>query len=101
MTRIPFPISPEPTLSLDLVERVLTRLGLRQQPTLDLPGLNVLYAAFSAHVPFDNVQKRIWFAGPQTTPLPGGNPSEFFSNFLKHGTGGTCWPINGGLYALI
>lgn len=97
----PLPISPEPALSLDLVERVLTRLDLRQQPTLDLAGLNLLYGAFSGHVPFDNVQKRIWFAGPQTAPLPGGDPSEFFNNFLKHGTGGTCWPINGSLYALL
>src|SRR5215813_12959364 len=94
-------LSLEPALSLDLVERVLTRLGLHQRPTLDLDGLNFLYGAFSGHVPFDNVQKRIWFAGPQTTPLPGGDPNEFFNNFLKHGTGGTCWPINGGLYALL
>lgn len=92
---------PEPELSPDLVERVLARFGLRQQPTLDLAGLNLLYAAFSANVPFDNVQKRIWFASPQTTPLPGGDPNEFFENFLRHGTGATCWPINGGLYALL
>jgi N-hydroxyarylamine O-acetyltransferase len=101
MNRNPLTIPPEPALSLDLVERVVTRLGLREQPTLDLAGLNLLYGAFSGHVPFDNVQKRIWFAGPQTTPLPGSDPSEFFNNFLKHGTGGTCWPINGGLYALL
>ena len=101
MTRNPSLISPEPALSPDLVERVLTRLGLREQPALDLAGLNLLYAAFSGHVPFDNVQKRIWFAGPQTAPLPGGDPNQFFNNFLKHGTGGTCWPINGGLYALL
>ena len=101
MTKNPSPISPEPALSPDLVERVLTRLGLREQPALDLAGLNLLYAAFSGHVPFDNVQKRIWFASPQTTSLPGGDPNEFFNNFLKHGTGGTCWPINGGLYALL
>jgi len=94
-------LSLEPALSLDLVERVLTRLGLHQRPTLDLDGLNFLYGAFSGHIPFDNVQKRIWFAGPQSAPLPGGDPNEFFNNFLKHGTGGTCWPINGALYALL
>lgn len=101
MSRNPHPISPDPVLSRDLVESVLTRLALRQQPTLDIAGLNLLFGAFSGHVPFDNVQKRIWFAGPQTKPLPGCDPSEFFNNFLKHGTGGTCWPINGGLYALL
>jgi arylamine N-acetyltransferase len=89
-----------PTLAPALVERVLTKLGLRQRPDLDLAGLNTLYAAFSAKVPFDNVQKRIWFASPQTTPLPGGDPSEFFNNWLQHGTGGTCWPLNGAMYAL-
>jgi arylamine N-acetyltransferase len=91
----------EPSLPPDLVERVLARLGLRQRPALDLGGLNALYGAFCGNVSFDNVQKRIWFAGPQTTPLPGGDPNEFFSNFLKHGTGGTCWPLNGALYALV
>jgi arylamine N-acetyltransferase len=90
----------EPTLAPGLVERVLTKLGLRQRPALDLAGLNVLYAAVSANIPFDNFQKRIWFASAQTTPLPGGNPSEFFNNWLQHGTGGTCWPLNGGMYAL-
>jgi arylamine N-acetyltransferase len=93
--------SPEPTLVPALVERVLAKLRLRQQPTLDLVGLNLVYAAFSGNVPFDNVQKRIWFAGPQTTPLPGGDPNEFFNNWLQHGTGGTCWPLNGAMYALL
>jgi arylamine N-acetyltransferase len=90
----------EATLAPALVECVLTKLGLRQRPALDLAGLNTLYAAVSANIPFDNFQKRIWFAGPQSTPLPGGDPSEFFSNWLQHGTGGTCWPINGAMYSL-
>ncbi len=93
--------SAEPALAPALVERVLARFGLRQPPTLDLAGLNLVYGAFSGSVPFDNVQKRIWFASPQTTPLPGGDPAEFFNDFLQHGTGGTCWPINGGMYALL
>jgi len=90
----------QPALAPALVERVLTKLGLRQRPDLDLAGLNALYAAVSANIPFDNVQKRIWFASPQTAPLPGGDPNEFFNNWLQHGTGGTCWPINGAMYAL-
>src|ERR1700720_1481707 len=90
----------EPALAPRLVERVLTKLGLRKRPDLNLAGLNTLYAAFSANVPFDNIQKRIWFASPQTTPLPGGDPNEFFNNWLAHGTGGTCWPLNGAMYAL-
>jgi N-hydroxyarylamine O-acetyltransferase len=80
---------------------VRERIGLRQKPELDLTGLNQLCAAFCGNISFDNVQKRIWFAGPQTSPLPGSDPNEFFNNFLRHGTGGTCWPINGALYALV
>jgi arylamine N-acetyltransferase len=99
-TRTSFSPIPEPALAPGLVERVITKLGLRQRPTLDLAGLNALYAAVSAYVPFDNFQKRIWFAGPQSTPLPGGDPNEFFNNWLQHGTGGTCWPLNGAMYAL-
>ena len=99
-TREGFSAMQEPALTPALVERVLTKLGLRQRPELDLAGLNALYAAFCANIPFDNVQKRIWFAGPQTSPLPGGNPNEFFDGWLQHGTGGTCWPLNGGMYAL-
>jgi arylamine N-acetyltransferase len=98
-TRASFSEMQEPTLAPALVERVLMKLGLRQRPTLDLVGLNILYAAVSANIPFDNFQKRVWFAGPQTTPLPSGDPSEFFNNWLQHGTGGTCWPINGAMYA--
>src|SRR6202163_517990 len=91
----------EPALAPRLVEGVLTKLGLRKRPDLNLAGLNTLYAAFSANVPFDNIQKRIWFASPQTTPLPGGDPNEFFKNWLQHGTGGTGWAINGGMYLLV
>lgn len=96
------PISSGTERGLDsrLVERVLAKLGLLHRPPVDLSGLNALYAAFCAHVPFDNVRKRIWFASPQTLPLPGGDPADFFENWLRHGIGGTCWPINGGMCAL-
>jgi arylamine N-acetyltransferase len=99
-TRAGFSERPEPALAPALVERVLTKLRLRERPHLDLAGLNTLYVAFSANVPFDNIQKRIWFAGPQTTQLPGGDPNEFFIDWLQHGTGGTCWPLNEAMFAL-
>jgi N-hydroxyarylamine O-acetyltransferase len=79
---------------------VLAKLGLPNRPALDLAGLNRLYAAVCGSIPFDNVQKRIWFAGDRTKPATGGDPVEFFENWVKHGTGGTCWPANGGMYAL-
>jgi len=90
----------EPSLAPLLVERVLAKLGLKNKPTLDLAGLNTLYAAICGNIPFDNIQKRIWFATDRKKPSTGGDPTEFFENWVRHGTGGTCWPANGGMYAL-
>jgi N-hydroxyarylamine O-acetyltransferase len=91
----------EPVLSADLLARTLCKLDLTSGLTVDLAGLNRLYAAFSKNVPNDNIQKRIWLAGNRTRPMPGGDPIEFFDNWLAHGTGGTCFPANGALYALL
>ena len=91
-----------PVLSSDLLERVLAKLGLTDRPPLDLTGLNQLYATYCCHVPaIDSIQKRIWFAGEQRTPFPGGDPTEYFETWLAHGTGGTCWPTNGAVHALV
>ncbi len=92
---------PNPTLAPQLEERVLEKLGFSSKPSIDLAGLSALYAAFSARVPTDNIHKRIWFAGDRREPLTGGEPEEFFENWLKHGTGGTCWPLNGGWCGLL
>lgn len=73
---------------------------MKNKPTLDLVGLNQLYAAISASIPFDNIQKRIWFASDRKKPVTGGDPREFFENWVRHGTGGTCWAGNGGMFAL-
>lgn len=94
-------VVPDPVLSPDLLERVLLKLGLTDQPRLDLTGLNRLFAAYQEGVPFDNIQKRIWFAGDRSKPVTGGDPTEFFEHWLTHGTGGTCFPINGALHALV
>lgn len=90
-----------PILSSDLVERVLTKLGFSDYPSVDLEGLNNLYAAVSGSIPNDNIQKRIWFAGDQKGPVTGGEPVEFFENWLRHGTAGTCFPNNGGFCSLL
>jgi len=92
----------DPVLSPDLLERVLAKLGLSDHPSLDLDGLNALFAAFCGNVPaIDNILKRIWLAGNQTTPLTGGDPTEYFENLLTHGAGGTCYPTNGAVCALV
>jgi arylamine N-acetyltransferase len=88
-------------ISADLLDRVLSRLGLPNRPSPDLAGLNRIYAAYSCHIPNDNIQKRIWLTGDRSQPVTGGDPTEFFENWLAHGTGGTCFPANGGLCALL
>lgn len=88
-------------ISADLLDGVLSKLGLPGRPSPDLAGLNELYAAYSGHIPNDNIQKRIWLAGTRSRPVTGGEPTEFFENWLAHGTGGTCFPANGALCALL
>jgi arylamine N-acetyltransferase len=91
-----------PTLAPAQLERVLDRLGLTTgAPTLDLAGLTAVFAAFSEGVPFDNVQKRISYTRDPRARFPLGEPSAFFEAWLTHGTGGTCWPINGALCAML
>jgi arylamine N-acetyltransferase len=90
-----------PMLSTDLLERVLAKLGLNEKPATDLAGLNKVYAAFSANVSTDNILKRIWLVGDQKRPVTGGEPGEFFESWLAHGTGGTCFPASGALFALL
>ena len=87
-------ILPEP-----LRDRILRRLGLAQPPLLDLQGLRVLYAAWCAHVPFENTRKVI--ALQTGRDLPGRTAEDFFEAWLERGTGGTCWPGSNALHALL
>lgn len=88
-------------ISAELLDRVKSKLGLPNRASLDLAGLNKIYAAYSGRVPNDNIQKRIWLAGDKSGPVTGGEPAIFFENWLEHGTGGTCFPANGALCALL
>jgi N-hydroxyarylamine O-acetyltransferase len=90
-----------PRLPPDLLEQVLEKLGLTEPIPVDLDGLGRVLRAFVFRVPLDNIRKRIWFAGDRTTPLPGGEPVDFFEHWLKYGTAGTCWPLHGGFTALL
>lgn len=99
-SRSPSSLPPD-SLPRGLVERVLSRLGLTDDPTLNLDGLNRLFAAYCGSISFDNVRKRIWCAGDRSTQMPGADPEDFFEHWLRHGTAGTCWPLNGALWALV
>lgn len=88
-------------LALDLLERVLMRLGVSERPAPTLDGLQTLYAAWCRKVPFDNVRKLIHIHNHDPSPLPGDEAADFFDAWLTYGTGGTCWAGNGALYTLL
>jgi arylamine N-acetyltransferase len=88
-------------LNPSLVEQVLERFGFSQKPPADFTGLTQIYDAWCRRVPFDNVRKMIHVRAEDPGPLPGDTPNDFFENWLRHGTGATCWGGNGSLCALL
>lgn len=88
-------------LSKDLVNRVLDRMGFSKPPATDLASLQRLYTSWCMHVPFDNIRKMIVLRKKEKQPLPGLHATEFFENWLKNGSGATCWPMANALFELI
>jgi arylamine N-acetyltransferase len=84
-----------------LVDDVVRRLGFEGRPQPTFAGLSALYLAWCRNIPFDNLRKRRWLAdGAEATP-PGAEANDFFTAFLEHGTGGTCWSTSNGLTELL
>ena len=88
-------------MPVDLLDRVVTRLGLTERPAADLPGLRTLYRAWCDRVPFDNVRKLISLGAGDARPFPGGRADDFLEAWLAHGAGGTCWPSSNALHAVL
>jgi arylamine N-acetyltransferase len=88
-------------ITLQLVEQVLQKLGLQKHPGNDLSGLETLYGQWCRKVPFDNLQKRLFFSAGGKGPLPGHTANNFFRDWLAYGTGGTCWAVSHALYDLL
>jgi arylamine N-acetyltransferase len=87
--------------SKELLNRVLDRLGFNELPVADIVTLRRLYASWCLNVPFDNVRKMIVLRSEDKRPLPGLNATEFFENWLKNGSGATCWPMANALSELL
>jgi N-hydroxyarylamine O-acetyltransferase len=88
-------------LPIDLVEQVLDRLGLADLPSNDRDGLATLYRSWCRSVPFDNTLKLIALHGGGSEPLlPGMDAGGFLRSWLRHGTGGTCFPSASALHEL-
>ena len=89
------------TLSHELTVEILSQLGLKKKPKADLGGLEEIYSAWCHHVPFDNIQKLLHLKSQSPLPLPGDDPTDFFQQWIKVGTGGTCWACSTALYSLL
>jgi N-hydroxyarylamine O-acetyltransferase len=90
---------PDALLGNSILTRVLLAFGLIGDIPATTEGLFEIYAAWCRKVPFDNIRKSIDLAGGGR--LTGLSASEFFENWLEHGTGGTCWPSSNALCTLL
>lgn len=83
------------------VRDVCARLAVPHRGRRDMASLSVVYRAWCASVPFDNVRKSIALHERLAGPLPGSHAGDFFEAWLAHGTGGTCWAGSTALHALL
>ena len=88
-------------LPQDLLERVLARLGFQSLPEPIYADLAAIYASWCRKVPFDNVRKLIHARAANPAPFPGSDAEDYFTAWLAHGTGGTCWAGAGAMQALL
>jgi arylamine N-acetyltransferase len=88
-------------LQLQLVEQILQKMGFGTTPDNDLAGLTAIYGRWCRQIPFDNIQKRIFYSGSAQGPVPGHSSEDFFQKWLAHGTGGTCWANSHAVHDLL
>ena len=88
-------------LQPNLVEQVLQKMGFSTPPKDNFAGLSAIYGRWCRNIPFDNIQKRLFYSGPAKGPVPGHNSEEFFNQWLSYGTGGTCWANSHAMHDLL
>ena len=87
------------TVEVDPVLLAIERLGLGDvRPDLD--GLRRVYRSWCRNIPFDSARKRIFQAAGARGPLPGARPETFFEEWLRDGSGGSCWSTSLALHVL-
>jgi N-hydroxyarylamine O-acetyltransferase len=84
-----------------LVEQVLQKTGFSAPPGNDPAGLSAIYGRWCRKIPFDNIQKRLFYSGPAQGSVPGHNSQDFFRKWLVYGTGGTCWANSHAMHDLL
>jgi N-hydroxyarylamine O-acetyltransferase len=89
------------SLSPEVVEAVLAKLGFSSTPDATLESLQKIYARWCDNIPFCNARKLIALREGKPGPFPGDSAEDFFAAWVKHGTGGTCWAGNGALCTLL
>lgn len=88
-------------LEPSLARAVLKKLGCTSRPAPNYAGLQSLYAAWCARVPFDNLRKLTALHVGTSEALPGIEAQDFFEAWLEHGCGATCWPSSNACYELL
>ena len=88
-------------LTSHLTEQILEKLRLSCYPAMTVEGLAETYRSWCRYVPFDNIRKRIMSSCDPLQPLPGATAEDFFTHWIKYGTGGTCWAGHGALHSLL
>jgi arylamine N-acetyltransferase len=74
-----------------LLDRVLERWGLASAQDQTLEVLDRLHAAYIARVPFENVTKLVKAARAGSPQGAMRGPVEFWDEYLRWGSGGTCF----------
>lgn len=85
----------------DLAVRMLGRLGLEASLEASEANLERIYLAWSRHVPFDNLLRRVSLQESGGRNLPRLDPWIFIEWFLRCGAGGTCTSSSGALLEIL
>ncbi|HZH99400.1 MAG TPA: arylamine N-acetyltransferase [Fimbriimonadaceae bacterium] len=87
------------SLVSSLASTILQKLDLTDLENTP-EGLRRFYRTWCLNMPMDNLRKLIALRDERLEELPGATAEDYFSAWLEHGTGGTCWPGSNALFTL-